>query len=129
MSLICQIFHTRHDRIVSQWLRFGVFIVNFEHISDFFLVFLFLTLSMYLFGGELLNFKTDKKGFLSSNKITMIRPKTTIYGPEAILFFINMHWDEVFLRKKNHLIFLLHQVPFPFLVEVPFNILSHRATA
>ena len=31
------------------WRRFGVFIVNFEHISQFLLVFLLLTWSMYLF--------------------------------------------------------------------------------
>ena len=29
-----------------QWRRYGVFIVNFEHISHFILVFLLLTLSM-----------------------------------------------------------------------------------
>ena len=29
-----------------QWRRFGIFIVNFEHISDFVLVFLLLTLNM-----------------------------------------------------------------------------------
>ena len=29
-----------------QWRRYGIFIVNFEHISLFFLVFLLLTLNM-----------------------------------------------------------------------------------
>ena len=33
------------------WHRSGVFIVNFEHISYLFLVFLFLTFNMYLFAG------------------------------------------------------------------------------
>ena len=37
---------TRH------WCRSGVFIVNFEYNSDLFLVFLLLTLSMYLFAGK-----------------------------------------------------------------------------
>ena len=37
----------RHQRRCS-----GVFIVNFEHISQLFLVFLFLTLSTYLFVGN-----------------------------------------------------------------------------
>ena len=32
--------------------RFGVFVVNFEHISHLFLVFLLLALSMYLFAGS-----------------------------------------------------------------------------
>ena len=34
-----------------QWLWSGVFIVNFEHISHLFLVYLLLISSMYLFGG------------------------------------------------------------------------------
>ena len=34
--------------IVRHWHRSGVSIVNFEHISHFFLVFLLLTLSMQL---------------------------------------------------------------------------------
>ena len=34
-----------------QWLRSGVFIVVFEHISHLFLVFLLLTLSIYFFAG------------------------------------------------------------------------------
>ena len=33
------------------WYHSGFFIVNFEHISDLFLVFLLLTLSMYLPAG------------------------------------------------------------------------------
>ena len=36
-----------------QWRRFGVFIVNVEHISHLFLVFLFLILSMYFFVGPI----------------------------------------------------------------------------
>ena len=34
-----------------QWCRSGVFIVNFEHISRFFLVFIFLTLNRLMFVG------------------------------------------------------------------------------
>ena len=34
-----------------QWRRSGVFIVNFEYIPHFVLVFLFLTLNMYLPAG------------------------------------------------------------------------------
>ena len=35
-----------------QWRHSGVFIVNFEHISHFFLVFVFLTLNWKMFFGE-----------------------------------------------------------------------------
>ena len=35
-----------------QWRRSGVFIVNFELISHFFLVFIFLTLNKYLTAGK-----------------------------------------------------------------------------
>ena len=34
-----------------RWRRFGVFIVNFKHISYIVLVFLLLTLNMYLLAG------------------------------------------------------------------------------
>ena len=34
------------------WLRSGVFIVNFKHISHLALVFMLLTLSMYLSAGQ-----------------------------------------------------------------------------
>ena len=40
--------------------HFGVFIVNFEYISHFFLVLLLLTLSMYLFSGDVLLSKLAK---------------------------------------------------------------------
>ena len=38
-------------RFWCHWRRAGVFIVNFEHISHIFLVFLFLAFRMYLFAG------------------------------------------------------------------------------
>ena len=38
----------------GQWRRFGVFVVNFEHILHLVLVFLLLTLNMSLPTGELL---------------------------------------------------------------------------
>ena len=37
---------------LRQWSLSGVFIVNFEHISHFFLVFLLLTLNKYVLGGR-----------------------------------------------------------------------------
>ena len=39
-----------------QWCRFGVFIINFEHISHRVLVFLLLTLNMQLLDGVVLYF-------------------------------------------------------------------------
>ena len=34
-----------------QWRCFGIFIINFEHISHLFAVFLLLTVNMYIFSG------------------------------------------------------------------------------
>ena len=39
------------EYVQSQWPRSGVFIVNFDHILPLLLVFLLLTLSLYLFAG------------------------------------------------------------------------------
>ena len=50
---------------------FNVFIVNFEHISHFFLVFLLLSLSMYLFAGSSLylgRFLPDKITFFQNEE-------------------------------------------------------------
>ena len=47
--------------------RSGVFIINFKHISNFFLVFLLLTLNMYLLAGtdwETYDFKMAPEGTL-----------------------------------------------------------------
>ena len=45
---------------IRQRRRFGIFIVNFEHISCLFVLFLLLTLCKYLFDGDVLHwlFKT-----------------------------------------------------------------------
>ena len=50
----CEIFPelTIKTRKRRQWCRSGVFIVNFEHISHFVLVFLLLTLSRQMPAGE-----------------------------------------------------------------------------
>ena len=42
-----------------QWCRFGIFIVNFEHISHLVLDFLLLTLNMLLPNGLILEVKFD----------------------------------------------------------------------
>ena len=48
---ICSKLTIKQTRTMSR-RRFGVFVVNFEHISHLFLVFLLLALSMYLFAGS-----------------------------------------------------------------------------
>ena len=52
--------------------HFGVFIVNFEYISHFFLVLLLLTLSMYLFSGNVLLSKPAKLPIKNSSQIHLI---------------------------------------------------------
>ena len=44
-----QSYQHRHQNDGRHWRRSSVFIVNFEHISHLFLLFLFLNLSMHLF--------------------------------------------------------------------------------
>ena len=45
-------FNKFNTRTRCQWHHSGVFIVNFEHISHLVLVFLLLTLNMYLAAGK-----------------------------------------------------------------------------
>ena len=51
-----------------QWVRFGVFIIDFEHISHLVLEFLLLTLSMQLPTGKALEFadELNTEGFQAS---------------------------------------------------------------
>ena len=66
--------------------RSGVFIVNFEHSSHFFLIFASLTLNKYLFAGLLLlkcQFATEKKNSTKEIENILIRSKK--YPAEKII--------------------------------------------
>ena len=50
----------------SQWRRFGVFIINSEHISQLFLVFLLLTLKKQMLAGHLTQITRLNKAILTT---------------------------------------------------------------
>ena len=75
-----------------QWNCSGAFVVNFDHISRFFLVFLLLRLSMYLFAGK------DDNILLLPNLRCFFEAKIRYGFWKAIInWFVPKFWSELTL--------------------------------
>ena len=75
----------------SQWSRSGVFIVNFEHISHLFLVFLLWTLSMYLFAG-IGTFIFWKLSFIAFSNFQLLTLDLQTHFGEYGMLFRELNW-------------------------------------
>ena len=105
----------------AHWCQSGVFIVNFEHISQLFLVFLLLTLNKWrlaeLSYSHLLLLcwlptacKVSKYGFFSGPYYLVFSPNTGKYAPENTPYLNTFHAVSHVKDKYPHLVLFLRSV-------------------
>ena len=82
---------------ILRWRRPGIFIVNFEDISHFVLVFLLLTLSRQMPAGNMIHYEKDMVFLLSFRDLNYLPTGKILQALE--LSIINVYLDGLFSNK------------------------------
>ena len=89
------------------WRRFGVFIVNFEHISCLVLVFLLLTLNMYMPTGVLSKETGTICNFQSMRTLVELNSLLLIFFCYITWFDETRHWRPCKTKPSRQILLLL----------------------